>query len=85
MAMKKENIVKKICNNCSSYEYGQCIKHDKKTKKQHSCKDYSPDPHRFCPICGSKATDNNSLSLIICNEDIRHFASYWDYHWIILP
>ena len=84
--IKAENTVQQICINCCEWESddnkkGECIKLDKDTESGDFCSYYSPDPSRFCCICNSKATDDESCAAIVCNESDLHYASHWDYEW----
>ena len=79
--MKPENKVNKICENCAFWEEGECLKLGSKTKNTDTCKKYSPEPTKYCSICNSKATNDDTCSAIFCNENDHHYASHWDYQW----
>ena len=77
----------KKCSDCSEWQEagtesvsGDCLEHDKMTNQSDSCASFSPDPTRYCAICGAKAIEAEHSSME-CSKSDSHGASQWDYEW----
>lgn len=84
-------LVMQICANCADWEstdeknaVGDCLVHDgvrpSDYPSDHSCPSFSPDPSRFCGICGAPAIEAEH-SAMECTASEAHGASQWDYSW----